>query len=98
MYTAADPRTRDPKLSVTQHSLRENTRLTDKAAPGSACFQRRVSILLKTPCTTAAFAEVLAPPLPSMLDLFTNGIDPSHALLQLRTRLGEGRACHKAGC
>ena len=81
---------RDPKPSVTQHSLQENTQLKDKAAPGSVCFQRRVSILLKTPCTMAAFAEVLAPPLPSMLDLFTNDIDPSHTLLQLRTSSGRG--------
>lgn len=61
-----------------------------RAARGSACFQRQVSILLKTPCTTAAFAEVKAPPLPSMSDLSPNDIDQSHALLQLQPSSGRG--------
>lgn len=65
------------------------------AARGSACFHRQVSILLKTPCTTAAFAEVQAPPLPSMSDLFPNDIDQSHALLQLQPGLGRGGPVRK---
>lgn len=90
MCTAADARTRHPKPSVTQRSPQENTWLQEEAAPGAACCQRWVSILLKTPRTTAAFAEALAPPLPSMLDLSTNDIDPSHEPLQLRTGSGRG--------
>ena len=95
--TAAELCARDPKPRVTQHSPQQNAQLKDKAAPGSACVHRRVSILLKTPCMPAAFAEALAPPLPSMLDLFTDGIDPSHALLQLRTGSGKGGLVTKQG-
>lgn len=55
--TAADLHKRDPKRHVTQPSSQENPRLKDEADPASAGFQRGVSILLETLCTTAAFAE-----------------------------------------